>query len=346
MPLGATSRIAGRISASQLRSGGGMAFMVPPHAGAGRRTQGACGAIAWRRVRRVVGATTGAVRASMSQRGRKALEITALVGRVGRGRRTARNDAAACHDDPVAAPSLNSQYTPSSWDNVSGRYLLRAVATVNHRNTTLYILDAVISEQRPRVVGLGDLIRGGRFRSRRKRRSFRRGGRDGRGRTYGRNSGSLLQPVEPRRDVSKFRGRRSRDGDILLQFIEPRHDIGKFGGRRSRHGGFLLQFIEPPGNIGKFGGGIRVDALVELIQTRSVLVLDLVKPDHHLRERRAEIARRGALLLAPALARDRLQRRLDEINSRGKTCDRLAFHGGERPVSWRNISSRRHEDPK
>ena len=48
-----------------------------------------------------------------------------------------------------------------------------------------------------------------------------------------------------------------------------------------------------------------VDALAELIQTCSVLVLDLVEPDRQLCERGAEVAHRGPLLLARALARDR-----------------------------------------
>ena len=51
---------------------------------------------------------------------------------------------------------------------------------------------------------------------------------------------------------------------------------------------------------------ILVDALAELIQTCSVLVLDLVEPDRQLCERGAEVAGRGPLLLARALAPDRL----------------------------------------
>ena len=48
-----------------------------------------------------------------------------------------------------------------------------------------------------------------------------------------------------------------------------------------------------------------VDALAELIQTCSVLVLDLVEPDRQPCERGVEVAHRGPLLLARALARDR-----------------------------------------
>ena len=48
-----------------------------------------------------------------------------------------------------------------------------------------------------------------------------------------------------------------------------------------------------------------VDALAELIQTCSALVLDLVEPDRQLCEPGVEVAHRGPLLLARALARDR-----------------------------------------
>ena len=54
-----------------------------------------------------------------------------------------------------------------------------------------------------------------------------------------------------------------------------------------------------------------VDALAELIQARSVLLLDLVELDRHLGERGAEIAHFGALLIAPPRAGDRLQRLLE-----------------------------------
>ena len=68
----------------------------------------------------------------------------------------------------------------------------------------------------------------------------------------------------------------SRGHDPLLQLIEPRRDIGKFGGG-GRRCAFLLQFIEPCRNIGKSGGKVLVEALAELIQTRSVVVLDLIE---------------------------------------------------------------------
>ena len=41
-----------------------------------------------------------------------------------------------------------------------------------------------------------------------------------------------------------------------------------------------------------------LDALAELIETRSVVMLDLIQPDRHLRERGVELAHLGALLLA------------------------------------------------
>ncbi len=179
-----------------------------------------------------------------------AIPAAALVAR-----RTARNDAAACHDEPIAAPSLNSQYAPRPRDKISGRYVLRAIATVNHRNAVPYIFDAIASEQGPRVVGSSYLVRGGRFRSCRKRRWVRRGGREGLGRTCGRDGGSLLQLIEPRREASKFGGRRRRDGDFLLNFVEPRHDIGKFSGRRRRRGGFFSS-LSSCRNIGQSGRGI------------------------------------------------------------------------------------------
>src|SRR3984885_12279306 len=63
------------------------------------------------------------------------------------GRRTARNDAAACQDEPIAAPFLNSQDAPRPRDRISGRYLLQTMATVNHGDAVPCILDAVVSEQ-------------------------------------------------------------------------------------------------------------------------------------------------------------------------------------------------------
>jgi hypothetical protein len=71
---------------------------------------------------------------------------------------------AACQDEPIAAPFLNSQDAPRPRDRISGRYLLGTIATVNHRDAVPYILDAIVSEQGPRVVGSGCFIRGGRFR--------------------------------------------------------------------------------------------------------------------------------------------------------------------------------------
>src|SRR6202041_2455631 len=144
------------------------------------------------------------------------------------GRRTACNDAAACQDEPIAAPFLNSQDAPCPRDKISGRYLLRTRATVNHRDAVPCILDAIVWEQGPRVVGSGCLIRGGRLRPCHKRRLFRRGRWEGIGRTCARGGGSLLQLVEPCRETGNFRGRRSRDGGSLLQLIEPSHDIGRF----------------------------------------------------------------------------------------------------------------------
>ncbi|MBV8105100.1 MAG: hypothetical protein JO223_10850 [Hyphomicrobiales bacterium] len=58
-----------------------------------------------------------------------------------------------------------------------------------------------------------------------------------------------------------------------------------------------------------------VDALAEPIQPRPVPVFDLIEPDRHLCESGAEVAHRGAFLLALGLARDRRQTRLDDINS-------------------------------
>ena len=95
------------------------------------------------------------------------------------GRRTARNDAAACQDEPIAALFLNSQDAPRPRDRISGRYLLRTRPTVNHRDAVPCILDAIVSEQGPRVVGSGGFIRSGRFRPCHKRRLFRRGRREG-----------------------------------------------------------------------------------------------------------------------------------------------------------------------
>src|ERR1700722_14648524 len=120
------------------------------------------------------------------------------------GRRTARYDAAACEDEPIAAPFLNSQDAPCPRDKISGRYLLRTRATVNHRDAVPGILDAIVSEQRPRVVGSGCFIRGGRVRPCHKRRLFRRGRREGIGRTCACDGGSLLQLVDPCRETSNF----------------------------------------------------------------------------------------------------------------------------------------------
>ena len=120
------------------------------------------------------------------------------------GRRTVRNDAAACHDEPIAASFLNSQDAPRPRDRISGRYLLRTIATVNHRDAIPYILDAIVSEQEPRVLGSGCFIRDGRFRPCHRRRLFRRGRREGIGRSCAREGGSLLQLVEPCRETGNF----------------------------------------------------------------------------------------------------------------------------------------------
>ena len=104
--------------------------------------------------------------------GPSACRLREAIGRTARsraslallGRRTARDDAAACQDEPIAAPFLNSQDAPCPRDKISGRYLLRTRATVNHRDAVPWILDAIVSEQRPRVVGFGCFIRGGTVR--------------------------------------------------------------------------------------------------------------------------------------------------------------------------------------
>src|SRR5579864_4380371 len=218
------------------------------------------------------------------------------------GRRTARDDAAAGQDEPVAAPFLNPQDPPRAGDRISERDLLLAIATVNYRDAVPHILDAIVPEQGPLAVESGCFIRGGRF----QRRSFRRDRREGIGRTWAREGGSLLQLAEPCRKTGNFRGRRGRDGDLLLQFVEPRDDIGGFRGRRGRQGGFCLQLVEPRRDVCKSRGGILV-ALAELVQTRSVLALDPVEPDAQLCERGAEVGCRGPRPLARALAGDRRQ---------------------------------------
>ena len=120
------------------------------------------------------------------------------------GCRTVRNDAAACHDEPIAASFLNSQDAPRPRDRISERYLLRTIATVNHRDAIPDILDAIVSEQGPRVLGSGCFIRGGRFPPRHKRRLVRRGRREEIDRSCAREGGSLLQLVEPCRETSNF----------------------------------------------------------------------------------------------------------------------------------------------
>ena len=120
------------------------------------------------------------------------------------GRRTAPNDASACQDEPIAAPFLNSQDAPRPGDRISRRYLLQTRATVNHGDAVPCILDGIVSEQGPRVVGSGRFIRGGRFRPCHKRRVFRRGGRERIGRTCARDGSSLLQLIEPCRETSNF----------------------------------------------------------------------------------------------------------------------------------------------
>ncbi len=165
----------------------------------------------------IVGRLTG------TDKGPHACELASLLGR-----RTACNDAAARQDEPIATPFLNSQDAPRPRDKISGRYLLRTRATVNHGYAVPCILDAIVSEQAARVVGSGSFIRGGRVRPCHKRRLFRRGRREGIRRTCAGDGSSLLQLVKSCRQTGNFRGRRSRDGDPLLQFIEPRHDIGRF----------------------------------------------------------------------------------------------------------------------
>jgi hypothetical protein len=133
------------------------------------------------------------------RRGPHACEPASLLGR-----RTARNDAAACQDEPIVALFFNSQDAPRARDRISGRDLLRTIATVNHRYAVPYTLDAIVSEHGPRVGGSGCFIRGGRFRPRHKRQLSRRGRREGIGGTCTRDGGSLLQLVEPCRETSNF----------------------------------------------------------------------------------------------------------------------------------------------
>ena len=105
-----------------------------------------------------------------------------------------------------------------------------------------------------------------------------------------------------------------------------------------RRGGPLLQFIQAFAATSASGRGILIDALAEPLQTRVVLVLDLVQPDRRLGERGAEVVDGGALLLALLRARDRLQRRFQDINNRRDARDRLVFRGGERPVQGRGVN--------
>ena len=221
------------------------------------------------------------------------------------GRRTACNDSAACQDEPIAAPFLNSQDAPCPRDKIPGPYLLRTRATLNHRDAVSCILDAIVSEQGPRVVGSGCFIRGGRFRPCHKRRLFRRGRREGIGRTCDRDGGSLLQLVEPCRETSNFWGRRSRDGDCFsnlssLATTSADSETGVAG---------KAAFFSSLSSLAAISANLEVeflvDALAELIQTCSVLVLDLVEPVCQLCERGAGVARRGLPLFARALARDR-----------------------------------------
>ena len=133
------------------------------------------------------------------RRGPHACEPASLLGR-----RTARNDAAACQDEPIVALFFNSQDAPRARDRISGRDLLRTIATVNHRDAVPHTLDAIVSEHGPRVGGSGCFIRGGRFCPRHKRQLSRRGRREGIGGTCTRGGGSLLQLVEPCRETSNF----------------------------------------------------------------------------------------------------------------------------------------------
>ena len=133
------------------------------------------------------------------RRGPHACEPASLLGR-----RTARNDAAACQDEPIVALFFNSQDAPRARDRISGRDLLRTIATVNYRYAVPHTLDAIVSEHGPRVGGSGCFIRGGRFCPRHKRQLSRRGRRKGIGGTYTRDGGSLLQLVEPCRETSNF----------------------------------------------------------------------------------------------------------------------------------------------
>jgi hypothetical protein len=133
------------------------------------------------------------------RRGPHACEPASLLWR-----RTARNDAAACQDEPIVALFFNSQDAPRARDRISGRDLLRTIATVNHRDAVPHTLDAIVSEHGPRVGGSGCFIRGGRFCPRHKRQLSRRGRRKGIGGICTCDCGSLLQLVEPCRETSNF----------------------------------------------------------------------------------------------------------------------------------------------
>jgi hypothetical protein len=64
----------------------------------------------------------------------------------------------ACQDEPVACAPLYSQDAPGPRDKISGRYFLRSIATINHRNTVLYIFDTISPQQRLGVVRSGYFV--------------------------------------------------------------------------------------------------------------------------------------------------------------------------------------------
>ena len=279
------------------------------------------------------------------------------------GPRTARNDAERCHDDPIAALSLNSQYAPRPGDHVTRRDLLRTMAGANQRNAESYILDAIISEQRLCAVRPGSLGRG------REAPLWPKASIVSASRVEaawsnlrpGQRPSSLPYRASPRPQAEASRGqrlsfpacrassrsrqiaRRTRPqaGSALLQLVEPGRHVGKLGSGRSRRGGLLLQFIQPRRNIGKPGGGTFVDAVGELIQTRSVLVLDLVQPRRRLCERCAEVVQLGAFLLPFLCAGDRFQRCFEGANGCGEACGRLGLRAGERRVLQRPVDDKR-----
>ena len=144
----------------------------------------------------------------MRRRGRSlAVEFERIASASTGVPRTVRDDAEACHDDPIAALSLNSQYASCAGNRASpARPAASHGGCGSPRCRTVHPRRYSPAARAFRSSGLALSFEAGGLRSRHEHRLFRRLRRKWQGTDSPRDGGFLLQLVEPRRDVGELGG--------------------------------------------------------------------------------------------------------------------------------------------